>query len=167
MPSSHRLSSSLPSPAVIALCEFALFAIPFSVVQYAPTFFFGSLLVWFGVEIVRGRLSCREGSGVARWRRTCYLGELSCFTRMVPLCRRWTGCIAPTTSSRRQVDAAEHSAAPAVFVAAIRVTGKSRWCLTRFLPLLHNAAEYILLWATFACIMQWGLEMGIAAGVVM
>jgi MFS superfamily sulfate permease-like transporter len=32
--------------AVIALSELALFATPFSVVQYLPRFFFGGLLVW-------------------------------------------------------------------------------------------------------------------------
>lgn len=32
--------------------EFALFAIPVSVVQYMPNFFFGSLLMIFGVEII-------------------------------------------------------------------------------------------------------------------
>jgi SulP family sulfate permease len=37
---------------VIAACEFAMFALPISIVQYLPSFFFGSLLVWFGVEIV-------------------------------------------------------------------------------------------------------------------
>ena len=29
-----------------------MFALPISIVQYLPSFFFGSLLVWFGVEIV-------------------------------------------------------------------------------------------------------------------
>ncbi|PRW58874.1 sulfate transporter [Chlorella sorokiniana] len=78
--------------AVIALCELALFAVPFSIVQYAPTFFFGALLVWFGVEI----------------------------------CLDW------------------------VLRSYSKLTG----------------TEYALLWATFAAIMQWGLEAGIAAGVV-
>ena len=31
--------------AVIAAAEFAMFALPVSIVQYLPTFFFGSLLV--------------------------------------------------------------------------------------------------------------------------
>jgi hypothetical protein len=35
-----------PPLAVIALSELALFATPFSVVQYLPRFFFGGLLVW-------------------------------------------------------------------------------------------------------------------------
>jgi MFS superfamily sulfate permease-like transporter len=30
-----------------------------------------------------------------------------------------------------------------------------------------NPAEYGLLWATFGAIMQWGLEAGIAAGIVL
>ncbi|KAK9810835.1 hypothetical protein WJX73_000129 [Symbiochloris irregularis] len=36
---------------IIAGTEFALFVIPFSVVQYMPNFFFGSLLMVFGIEI--------------------------------------------------------------------------------------------------------------------
>ena len=32
--------------------EFALFALPISVIQYMPNFFFGSLLMLFGVEII-------------------------------------------------------------------------------------------------------------------
>ncbi len=39
--------------AVIVAMEAALFALPFSVVQYMPNFFFGALLLWFGVDIVR------------------------------------------------------------------------------------------------------------------
>lgn len=32
--------------------ELALFAIPISVIQYMPNFFFGSLLMLFGIEII-------------------------------------------------------------------------------------------------------------------
>ena len=35
------------------------------------------------------------------------------------------------------------------------------------LPATHGPAEYGLLWATFGAIMQWGLEAGIAAGIVL
>eukprot|EP00887_Chlorella_sp_A99_P005390 scaffold1.g5390.t1 len=38
---------------LVCLSELALFVLPVSVVQYMPNFFFGSLLVWFGVEISR------------------------------------------------------------------------------------------------------------------
>lgn len=33
------------------MSELVLFLVPISVVQYIPTFFFGSLLILFGVEI--------------------------------------------------------------------------------------------------------------------
>ncbi|BDA44720.1 Uncharacterized protein C24H6.11c [Coccomyxa sp. Obi] len=36
---------------IIAVSELVLFLVPISVVQYIPTFFFGSLLILFGVEI--------------------------------------------------------------------------------------------------------------------
>lgn len=45
----NRLSSGM-----VALAEFTVFALPFSVVQYVPKFFFGGLLLWFGLEIVSG-----------------------------------------------------------------------------------------------------------------
>lgn len=38
---------------VVAVIELAVFALPFNVVQYCPNFFFGALLLWFGVEICR------------------------------------------------------------------------------------------------------------------
>ncbi|KAG1670994.1 hypothetical protein FOA52_014384 [Chlamydomonas sp. UWO 241] len=38
---------------VVAAMEFAVFAVPFSVVQFVPSFYFGALLLWFGVDIVR------------------------------------------------------------------------------------------------------------------
>ena len=38
---------------VVAVTELVVFALPFSVVQYMPNFFFGALLVWFGIEISR------------------------------------------------------------------------------------------------------------------
>ncbi|PSC75492.1 Sulfate Permease Family [Micractinium conductrix] len=79
--------------AVIAAAEFAMFALPVSIVQYLPTFFFGSLLVWFGVEIVMD------------------------------------------------------------------------WMVHSYRKL--SRPEYCLLWATFGAIMQWGLEAGIAAGIVL
>ncbi|KAG2496216.1 hypothetical protein HYH03_005814 [Edaphochlamys debaryana] len=77
----------------VAIVELAVFALPFSVVQYMPNFFFGALLVWFGIEISRDWLilSCRK--------------------------------------------------------------------LSR--------AEYVLLWASFGSIMYLGLELGIAAGIVL
>ncbi|GLC59516.1 hypothetical protein PLESTB_001495700 [Pleodorina starrii] len=37
----------------VAVVELVVFALPFSVVQYMPNFFFGALLVWFGIEISR------------------------------------------------------------------------------------------------------------------
>ncbi|EFJ45005.1 hypothetical protein VOLCADRAFT_94701 [Volvox carteri f. nagariensis] len=37
----------------VAIVELLVFALPFSVVQYMPNFFFGALLVWFGIEISR------------------------------------------------------------------------------------------------------------------
>lgn len=40
------------STIVVAGVEFALFAIPISVIHYLPNFFFGSLLALFGVEII-------------------------------------------------------------------------------------------------------------------
>eukprot|EP00955_Chlamydomonas_euryale_P100877 365310-Chlamydomonas_euryale.AAC.12 len=40
---------------MVAITEFAVFALPFSVVQYVPKFFFGGLLLWFGSEIVSAR----------------------------------------------------------------------------------------------------------------
>ena len=35
----------------MAAAEFALFVIPFSLVSFVPNFFFGSLLMLFGIEI--------------------------------------------------------------------------------------------------------------------
>lgn len=78
---------------VVAASEFAMFALPFPVIQYMPNFFFGALLLWFGIEISRDWL-------------------LLSFTKMTRI-------------------------------------------------------EYGLLLATFGAIMQWGLEGGIAAGIVL
>lgn len=70
-----------PTPAVIAACELALFALPVSIVQYAPCFFFGSLLVRGGDRCQRvalrfpGLFRDRPGwagrilAGQAPWRR--------------------------------------------------------------------------------------------------
>lgn len=77
---------------VISASEAIVFALPFSIVQYLPTFFLGSLMLWFGVEISRDWL----------------------------------------------------------ILAAFRL----------------NRTEYVLLWLTFGSILQWGLEGGIAAGIV-
>lgn len=77
---------------VISASEAIVFALPFSIVQYLPTFFLGSLMLWFGVEISRDWL----------------------------------------------------------VMAAFRL----------------NHTEYVLLWLTFGSILQWGLEGGIAAGIV-
>eukprot|EP00955_Chlamydomonas_euryale_P019389 206628-Chlamydomonas_euryale.AAC.1 len=38
---------------VVVVAELAVFATPFSVVQFLPSFYFGALLLWFGVDIVR------------------------------------------------------------------------------------------------------------------
>ncbi|KAJ9523513.1 hypothetical protein QJQ45_007217 [Haematococcus lacustris] len=38
---------------VLAAAELTMFALPFSVIQYCPSFLFGALLLWFGVEICR------------------------------------------------------------------------------------------------------------------
>ncbi|GFH14134.1 putative sulfate transporter, partial [Haematococcus lacustris] len=38
---------------VLAAAELSMFALPFSVIQYCPSFLFGALLLWFGVEICR------------------------------------------------------------------------------------------------------------------
>lgn len=38
---------------VIAVAELALFLLPISVVEYMPNFFYGSLLMVFGVDISR------------------------------------------------------------------------------------------------------------------
>ncbi|GIL50885.1 hypothetical protein Vafri_6858 [Volvox africanus] len=78
---------------VVAVVELLVFALPFSVVQYMPNFFFGALLVWFGVEISKD------------------------------------------------------------------------WLILSYRKL--SRAEYVLLWATFVSIMNTGLELGIAAGIVM
>ncbi|KAG2444838.1 hypothetical protein HXX76_001579 [Chlamydomonas incerta] len=78
---------------VVALVEITVFALPFSTIQYLPSFYFGALLVWFGIEISRD------------------------------------------------------------------------WLILSYRKL--SRAEYLLLWATFIAIMNAGLELGIAAGVVM
>ncbi len=36
---------------VVAAAEAVMFALPFSVIQYLPNYFYGALLLWFGVEI--------------------------------------------------------------------------------------------------------------------
>lgn len=36
---------------VVAASELVMFALPFAVIQYLPTFFYGALLLWFGIEI--------------------------------------------------------------------------------------------------------------------
>ncbi|KAL4859503.1 putative vacuolar membrane protein [Chlorella vulgaris] len=78
---------------VVAISEALMFALPFPVIQWMPNFFFGSLLLWFGIEISRDWL-------------------VLSFTKMTRI-------------------------------------------------------EYGLLLATFSAIMQWGLEGGIAAGIVL
>ena len=37
----------------IALMMLAIFAAPFSVIEYLPSYFFGSLMIWIGYEIAR------------------------------------------------------------------------------------------------------------------
>ncbi|KAG2448594.1 hypothetical protein HYH02_006485 [Chlamydomonas schloesseri] len=78
---------------VVAAVELLVFALPFSTIQYLPSFYFGALLVWFGIEISRD------------------------------------------------------------------------WLILSYRKL--SRPEYLLLWATFIAIMNAGLELGIAAGVVM
>ncbi|GAB4817875.1 hypothetical protein N2152v2_004921 [Parachlorella kessleri] len=78
---------------VVVIAEFGLFLLPFSVVQYMPNFFYGALLLWFGIEISRD------------------------------------------------------------------------WLVLSFRKL--TVTEYVLLWLSFATIMQLGLEMGIGLGIVM
>ncbi|GIL91039.1 hypothetical protein Vretimale_9478 [Volvox reticuliferus] len=85
--------SSRGNGLAVAVVELLVFALPFSVVQYMPNFFFGALLVWFGIEISRD------------------------------------------------------------------------WLILSYRKL--SRAEYVLLWATFVSIMNAGLELGIAAGIVM
>ena len=55
--------------AVVAITELVVFALPFSVVQYVPNFYFGALLVWFGIEISRDWLvlsyRCAVGLGLS------------------------------------------------------------------------------------------------------
>ena len=38
---------------VIALLMLAIFAAPFSVIEFLPSYFFGSLMIWIGWEIAR------------------------------------------------------------------------------------------------------------------
>lgn len=40
------------SGIVLVVCELAIFAAPFSVIEYLPLFFFGSLMIWIGCEIL-------------------------------------------------------------------------------------------------------------------
>lgn len=40
---------------VIALLMLAIFAAPFSVIEFLPSYFFGSLMIWIGWEIARVR----------------------------------------------------------------------------------------------------------------
>jgi len=69
--------------------EFALFALPVSVIQYMPNFFFGSLLMLFGVEIIADWLifSFRK---VWLFLHPCLspssLAEILCRPRIVYLC---------------------------------------------------------------------------------
>eukprot|EP01025_Chloroclados_australasicus_P038986 TRINITY_DN4023_c0_g1_i5.p1 TRINITY_DN4023_c0_g1~~TRINITY_DN4023_c0_g1_i5.p1 ORF type:complete len:784 (+),score=96.96 TRINITY_DN4023_c0_g1_i5:30-2354(+) len=44
--------STAGNAVVVFVLEFTLFLVPVYVVQYFPNFFFGSLMVWFGVEIM-------------------------------------------------------------------------------------------------------------------
>lgn len=38
---------------IVVACELAIFAAPFSVIEYLPLFFFGGLMLWIGYEIVK------------------------------------------------------------------------------------------------------------------
>ena len=40
---------------IIALMMLAIFVAPFSVIEYLPSYFFGSLMIWIGWEIARVR----------------------------------------------------------------------------------------------------------------
>lgn len=50
--------SSRVHGAVIAGLEILLFAVPFSFVQFLPTFYYGALLMVFGIEISADWLAC-------------------------------------------------------------------------------------------------------------
>lgn len=43
---------------VIALLMLAIFAAPISVIDFLPSYFFGSLMIWIGWEIARVSLPC-------------------------------------------------------------------------------------------------------------
>lgn len=42
---------------VIALLMLVIFVAPFSVIEYLPSYFFGSLMIWIGYEIARVRMN--------------------------------------------------------------------------------------------------------------
>lgn len=43
---------------VVAAMMFVIFVAPFSVIEYLPSYFFGSLMIWIGWEIARVRHLC-------------------------------------------------------------------------------------------------------------
>ena len=131
---------------MIAACELAMFALPISIVQYLPSFFFGSLLVWFGVEIVLDwmyrsyyKLS-RTGGWGGRVSVCCVDRSLGAAPLELPASRKCLLCL------------------PARLPLPTPALSP---------PAIPRPAEYGLLWATFGAIMQWGLEAGIAAGIIL
>lgn len=40
---------------VIVVFEGVLFVLPFSIIQFFPSFFFGGLMIWVGVDILKVR----------------------------------------------------------------------------------------------------------------
>jgi SulP family sulfate permease len=130
---------------VIAGAELAVFLIPYSVVQFLPNYFLGALLLWFGVEISRDWL-------VLSFYRLTGVGEpgaLRC------------GAHAHACGGAR-------GRAPGGRAAACMRGGAVAWracAVLRQCP-CPARAEYALLWVTFGSIMQWGLEGGVAAGIV-
>ena len=119
--------------------------LPFNVMTYLPSFYFGGVIAWIGQDILKASL--------ASWVGGIYLlGELQA-------CRLHSQlhdavCRAVQWEARAQLLSFASCFLPSqdwLFIAAKRV----------------SAVEYCLLLATFGLVMAFGLEAGIAGGIVL
>ena len=52
---------------IIALMMLVIFVAPFSVIEYLPSYFFGSLMIWIGWEIARVSICLTACPALCKW----------------------------------------------------------------------------------------------------
>lgn len=118
--------------------EFALFLLPISIIHYLPNFFFGSLLMLFGVEILADWLIHSYKKAGFHHPQLCQICRAACAAMLVA-CHTYT------------LQAKAGGLVPLRCWERVQV----------------SRAEFVLLWATFVAIMLTDLERGILIGIIM